>query len=237
MALQLNDKILRIVTFVLNVRNPHIFAQLGTRGFSQATLDEGWRLTITATGSRLRFMEGAPVMVADEARDLLAALDGWENMWFPVVNATLTRHFPDLREQIFANLSQTSGSEVIFSVSTLLDRLEGVKGTAAGALLEERGFNADVRKVARDILAKLQQKQSAVLPELDPETRQEQEAALVEAWAWYREWSDIARTIIRRPGQLIRLGLRQPGRGKGGGEEPATEQTAEQPANTDAGQQ
>ena len=32
------------------------------------------------------------------------------------------------------------------------------------------------------------------------------------AWAWYREWSEIARTVIQRGDVLIRMGLRSPSR-------------------------
>src|SRR5262245_7015024 len=43
----------------------------------------------------------------------------WENRWYPIVSAVLTRHHPEIRESVFPNLPQVTGSEL---GSRLLDR-------------------------------------------------------------------------------------------------------------------
>jgi len=153
----------------------------------------------------------------NKAKEYLADLDDWENAWFPVVSATLERHYPALHATIFKNLSQTSGAEVIVSVGTLLDRLDTMKASEAGkkadALLVTRGLTTEVRAQASKLIDTIKQTEETVLPEIDPASKAEQEKALDKVWAWYREWSQIARTVIKRGDVLIRLGLRQPNRG------------------------
>ncbi len=95
---------------------------------------------------------------------VLAALDDWENTWFPIADATLTRHFPAVRDLLFLNLTQTEGIEVIISTSTFIERLAamakgtegyGEDGKAARALLEARGLDATAIGQAEALLAKL----------------------------------------------------------------------------------
>ena len=106
---------------------------------------------------------------------------------------------------------------MIVSVSTMLERLAKLNDSAEGkkalALLESRAFTAEARKPAEDTLASLRKLGKAEIPELDPAAKVEQEKALAEAWAWYREWSTIARTLFSRGDILIQLGLRKPKRG------------------------
>lgn len=218
MALTLNEKLSRILTFLVGIRDPRIFATMATRGMTTDILQEGWTLFSTAAGANLRYTPSNQGMFrsADEAK-LLAELDDWENLWFPTVAATLARHYPDIHARVFENLSQTEGKAVIVSVGALLDRIAGLAGTSEGdaalQLLQARGFTADARKPAEDALAKLRDIGEAVVPDVDPLSKEEQEKALEQAWGWYREWSTIARTLFTRGDVQIRLGLRRTRRG------------------------
>ena len=233
MALPLTEKLKRILVFLIGARNPRVFAVLGRRGFDQDNLEEGWTLFTVAAGARLKYIgKGRDRLAPDVARRHLAALDEWENSWFPVVSATLTRHFPALHESLFHNLSQTYGPEVLVSVGTLLDRLKkmraGADGQRADELLASRGLTEQVRAEAATIIDRLRRSEDAPLPEIDPVSKEEQENAGADAWAWYREWSQIARTVIKRGDVLIRLGLRQPTRRAGSGETTEGEEAGEE---------
>lgn len=219
MSLSLTEQLERTLAFLTHARNPFVMTVLGTRGFEQRDLDEGWDLFSTAAGAKLRYtsMSGDP-LAPDERAKLIADLDAWENRWFPVVNATLKRRYPQLHREVFKNLSQTEGAEVLVSVSTLLERLATVgakegDGQAADALLVKRGLTPEVRAEASESIATLKTAAAAPLPQIDSASKEEQEAARAEAWAWYLEWSEIARTVIKRGDILIRLGLRQAKRG------------------------
>lgn len=214
MALNLSNKLARVMQFLMTVREPRIFTQLNTRGFSDAVIEEGWRLFNLAAGAKLAYgRSGSGGLPSNTTAQYLADLDRWENTWFPLVDATLKRHYPQIHAQVFHNLSQTSGNEVVVSVSTLLDRLAEVaqkpEGQQANALLSERGLTDDERAVARTLLDQLRRRETTVLPELDPVTVEEQQQAALEVWAWYMEWSQIARTVITRGDTLVHMGLRR----------------------------
>ena len=146
----------------------------------------------------------------------LAALEAWEDQWFPVARAALRRHHPTIAAEVFLNLAQTEGPSVVLSVSTFLDRLValadarggyGKKGVAARRLLESRGLTKKVLGDARDLLEKLQPMAPAgEIP--DVATVGEQTKAAEDAlWSWYLEWSAIARVAVKSRPLLRELGF------------------------------
>ena len=204
-ALTIGMKVRRTLTFLTGLTHPQIAAALTPHGFSQAELAEGWELLTKVTGARLG---RAPVPAASESD--LVALDEWENKWFPIADAALARHFPDIRDRVFLNLSQTTGREVLVSVSTFLDRLsaladsEDEQDQAAMELLARRGLNAEARNEGDALLAAIT---SVGEPNDDGnEVEHELEDAM---WTYYLEWSAIARTVIRNGRLLQRLGFRR----------------------------
>lgn len=219
MALPLNEKLRRILSFLVGVRNPRVFSIMATRGFSHEDLEEGWELFTTAAGEKLTYSRrGTDPMAPNEARRYLAELDHWENTWYPVISATLERHYPEIHEQVFKNLAQTDGVEVMVSVGTLIQRITEMQSSTAGqeanALLNTRGLTNEIRDQATTIIDTLKKHEEAQLPQLDPAAVEKQRMAMVDAWTWYREWSQIARTVIKRGDVLVRLGLRQLERGR-----------------------
>lgn len=217
MSLPLNEKMKRVLSFLMGVRNPRIMAVMTTRGFTQQDLDEGWQLFTVAAGAKLAYTpDETKGHNLAKSQQYLADLDQWENTWFPLVSATLERHYPELYHPIFKNLSQTEGPEVLVSVSTLLDRLQSLAQTETGkqalALLAHRGLTPEVRTQATKLIEALQKFESTCVPQINPDSRAIQDKAINDVWIWYKEWSQIARTVIQRGDLLIRLGLRQPNR-------------------------
>src|SRR5690606_18566074 len=119
-----------------------------------------------------------------------------------------------IAKQLFEQLSQTHGAGVAISVQVFLDRLEsmarrkkpfGAAGPAARRLLAERGLTAERAAEARALLSKLREIEAA-----RPTTRVSvgREARAAEAmWAWYLEWSAIARVAIKNRTLLRALGF------------------------------
>ncbi len=208
-------------------------------GFKNDDLTEGWTLLRAVGKTKLDAEPEQPVLDADA----LQRLDEWENKWFPITSATLARHAPEVAKWFFKNLSQTEGPAVILSVGTYLERFGNLTqpeakggpktgGKAAKQKLVERGLTDDVLKEAQALLDKLGGFSGPIpdLPDLE-----EEEAQLAGAedamWAWYLEWSQIARTSIKQRGLLRKLGFLQGGRGVGGADD-ETADPEEEPANT-----
>ncbi|MBX3215701.1 MAG: hypothetical protein KF850_26925, partial [Labilithrix sp.] len=172
---------------------------MATYGFTDAELQEGWSLMNLVGRVKL----DAHTPAADTST--LEQLDQWENQWFPIASATLQRRFPAVHAQVFKNLSQTDGPAVAVSVRTFLERFDqmaagagayGAEGAQAKALLETRGLMPSVLNQARGLLETIGKIATvdAVMAAQDPKALEKAESDL---WAWYLEWSQIAR--IARP--------------------------------------
>ncbi|MBK8256480.1 MAG: hypothetical protein IPK82_27905 [Polyangiaceae bacterium] len=214
--LTLGQKAERMLKFLLGVRNARAAAVLKGYGFSEKDLNEGWALLRALGKSRLDAEETPGAY--DPA--LVQQLDAWENKWFPIADATLRRHAPTVHASFFRNLSQTEGAAVIVGVGTFIERFhsldkaedkggpKGGGGKAAKKKLQERGLTDAVIQEAQALLKELG---SLSDPVPDVATSDDQEAQLAKAedemWAWYLEWSQIARTKIKQRALLRSMGF------------------------------
>jgi hypothetical protein len=203
----------RVLKLLLGLHSPRVLGPLASRGFEEEDAEEGWRLLRGVAKLRA---DALPAPKGDPS--LLVKLDEWENTWFPLAEATLERRFPAVHKRVFLNLSQTEGPAVIISVGTFVDRVTPLRdgdeeSQKAAKLLARRGLNESVLMQARSLLAQLGNTvpEEAAPPDLEAR-RKETRAAEAELWAWYLEWSQIARGVITDRRLLRELGLRDGGR-------------------------
>jgi len=196
------------MTFMLGARNWKVLRALSPYGFDDDEIVEGWARFQRFTSLKL---DHQPVLVDPT---LLAALDRWENHWYPIIEVVLRTRFPRVHEFVFRNLKQSEGPEVIVTVSTVLNRLDqverpepeggfGEEGQAARAMLVKRGLTETVIAEPLAILAQLGKPAEQPLVD-EPESSAEAKAAEDHLWAWYLEWSTIARSAIHDR-RLLRL--------------------------------
>lgn len=215
--LTIGQKATRLLYFLMGLRNHSVAGELARYGFAQATLDEGWALLRSVAGDRLEAVPSSPTS------DEVAELDAWENRWFPIVGAVLKRHHPVEHAQVFNNLTQTEGAEVVLSVGTLLSRLDALAAGPSGAAVQDtlvrHGFTAEVMAKARLLMTRIMQVSQQPGPgtATSPEELSLRERAM---WDFYLQWSTIARSVIRDRKMLRQLGFLKPRgeRGDGAGE-------------------
>lgn len=221
------DKIVRVIRFLLGLRNSSVTAALADYGFKQRDIDEGWQLVMEVG-------KGRKVAEPDAARDAgtLLELDAWENQWFPIAQAALERRFPAVSARFFLNLRQTEGPEVVLSVRAFVDRYDalvagdanyGADAQPAQQLLDERGITPAVVAKARSMLTALMrvaEPNEPVLSEAEAAALKATETAM---WSWYLEWSKIARVAIKQRALLRELGFLATKRGAAD-EDPAVPQ-------------
>lgn len=224
MAMSLGTKAERMLKLLIGVRNPRVASALASYGFTEQTIQEGWEL-LQAVGKTRYDVSAPPGDV-----QVISQLDAWENQWFPIAYATLQRHFPASHGRLFLNLSQTEGPEVAISVRTFLDRFDlmskgadpyGAEGPKAAAILAQRGLNADAVRQARVLLEQL----GKVAPAATPLSLEDEKAALQRTedalWAYYLEWSQVARIAVKQRPLLRQLGFLVPrSSGDTGSEDP-----------------
>lgn len=223
-AMTAGQKAGRVLDFLLGLRNPRALAALTRFGFGPSDREEGWTLLKATSDVSFDFDPG-PAQLNPK---IVKELDDWENQWFNIIDATLSRRYPEVREKVFLNLSQTEGPPVILSVGTLVKRIEALGAESASprekearALLATRGLDDVAMVEVKKLLGAAEVPADAPVIELDADARAEAEEAM---WAWYLEWSRIARQAITNRKLLRGLGFLE--RRSGG----ATEEEAEAPA-------
>ncbi len=208
-----DERFKRVMKFLVASNEPKIAGLLALRGFADEDRKEGWDLLDKATG---RHVDASPSTgtLSMNYKTVVEALDDWENIWFDVAQAALARKFPTVNDNLFLNLSKVSGTEVVLTVKTFLGRIVEIKQSGddrskgAVALLERRGLNQERLDEAAALLQKLEAEQGQVAPPVDDTAlKAEREAAIGDMWAWFKDWSVTARTVIKNRNYHVMLGL------------------------------
>ncbi len=190
---------------------------LRAHGFDAAEQKLGWTLLHAVSG----FTEDAAAETVDvKVRDAINSLDAWDEDGFRIVRAALTRLHPAQATFVLAGIGPSVGAGAVVGVKTLLGRLDALEKSperkatrkedqAALDTLATRGINAKERARLADLV---QTAQSATEVEAPDETgKAAREEVYVEALralrVWYVDWSEMARSVVKRRDYLIRLGL------------------------------
>lgn len=224
-GISVGSKANKVLAFLLGLRVSRALSAMQRHGFGPSDADDGWRLLRGQADLRFNQANG-PVNPK-----VVEAVDAWENRWYEIIDASLTRNFPNVREKVMLNLSQTDGPPVLLSVQTLVSRIDALNAPeasdedrAAYALLQKRGLNAVTMAEVKALLASAQQPGVVDVPVVANDA--EANAAAEEAmWAWYLEWSTIARRAITDRAVLRALGF-LPRKTKGSDE--VTDDTADE---------
>jgi histidyl-tRNA synthetase len=147
-------------------------------------------------------------------------VDAWDEDGFRIVRAGLTRLHPAQASFVLNSLGPSVGIGAVVGVKTLLDRLDALEKSperkatrkedhAALATLSARGITARERARLADLVQTAQSTTEIEAP--DEAGKAAREEAYVKALGalrvWYVDWSDMARSVIKRRDYLIRLGL------------------------------
>lgn len=222
----------RLLAFLRGVGSSmDIQAQLVPRGYTPAEHARGWAL-LQASGGEIM---SAPAGVGGESvARATKEIDAWDEDGLRIVNASLRNRHPEQHAYVMQGLKASKDIKSVLTVMMLLERLDALEGAperegtreadhAALATLSARGIGKAERARLRALLEQVQGRAVSFdalkqQSELDRQVR----AALVEQRRWLEDWSDVARSVIKRRDQLIRLGLasRRPrgGAGAAGGE-------------------
>jgi hypothetical protein len=207
------------LNFLKGARTPKIAVRLHAFGYTKQVWQEGWELMKEVVDSEY----GGVEQEAEE--DVIDQLDSLENLWYQIIETTLTRHHPAIALKIFDGLQQTDGVALIASVGTLVERIDALRASknkddkAAAALLETRGVDEALLAELRGLLARAnsflsdEELEEVVLSEEQREAaRVRHEAALAALRGYLREWTLIARAAIKNKNHLRQLGLGAIGR-------------------------
>lgn len=130
---------------------------------------------------------------------------------------------------MLAGLDPAAGAVLV--VARLLERVDALESNpereatreadqAALATLAQRGLTPAVREHLRQLVetAQLPARTEPAAPQ-DETAEMGREEALVRLHAWFEEWSEVARVVVKRRDLLIRLGLARRRQASSGEEE------------------
>ena len=209
----------RALTLIKGIaKSPEIHHTMETAGYTIETQKQGFALLEAATGFG---MVGAPAG-ASPSTDAITAVSDWYGPSFDRIDAALRHLHPEQAAYVFKGLVSVSGVASVVAAAVFLDRLDDLAGTGpnaaarkatadddkkALATLAARGF--DDKELTR-VRVLVDTAHTATADGLAPVTEDEQSKRLDALQAWYDDWSETARALIKKRGDLIKLGLAHP---------------------------
>ncbi|MDB4928535.1 MAG: hypothetical protein JWM10_1019 [Myxococcaceae bacterium] len=200
-------------------------ATLAARGYSDDDHREGWRLLHDAAGFNPQTAAPGAALVApldESVRAAIVELDATDEPLLRILRASLGRRFPEQAAFVLDGVEAAQGAGAVIGVATILGRLDALANDPARKktraddrkaldLVAQRGYGPERLKELRALVKKAQSSPdtlpttttTATAPADDPA----RVAALGALHAWWKEWSEIARAVIRRRDHLILLGL------------------------------
>lgn len=208
----LQDTVPRAFAFLTGIgTTPVVRSLLLGRGYRKADHDEGWRLARAAAEYTAT---SAPVADKD-VTSAIATLNATDEDLVRIVRSSMRKH-RDAITFVLAGVQAVDGPGAVNVVGTILDRLDALEnGTerpstrkedkAAIATLALRGVDATERARLRALVDKVSAlDETPVIDNTMPADHLEKLEALR---AWFEEWTDVARAVVKRRDYLIRLGL------------------------------
>lgn len=201
-----------------------IRAILASRGYTHEDHNEGWRLLHEASGFNPLAVAPGDALAApldESVRAALIEIDATDEPLLRILRASLSRRFPAQAAFVLDGVEATQGAGSVIGVATILARLDALASDPARKktraddrkvldLVAQRGYGPERIKDLRALLKKAQSSPD-VLPSVDAITSAgvdpTRAVALAALHAWWKEWSEIARAVIRRRDHLILLGL------------------------------
>jgi hypothetical protein len=211
----------RLLAFLQGVADPAIRALFAPLGWSDERVEEAWALL-----SELRAVNHLPSAGApDPTVEAIATCEAWQATGLIRARAMLQLSAPEQATYLFQDFEAGKGTSAVLNVATFLERRQVLASGAerkgsrkadheALGVLEETGCN---KEVVAQLQAAVETVQS-VAPQspLAAEADTRRTEVLRRIHAWITAWSEMARTVITRRDQMIRLGLakRRPRKGK-----------------------
>ena len=153
-------------------------------------------------------------------RDAINTLDAWDEDGFRIVRAAFTRLHPAQKELVLAGLGPSVGAAAVTGVKALLGRLDALEKSperkatrkedhAALATLATRGIDEKERARLAALVHVAESATEIDAPDEAGKAAREEVylKALGALRVWYVDWSEMARSVVKRRDYLIRLGL------------------------------
>jgi hypothetical protein len=205
----------RVTDFLLGIgADAAIRTILANAGMTDADIDEGKSLLLASFGKKKPSAAEQDTVAAKAQRDAVAALSPLDEDLFPRARAVLSRFSPEAGAFLLGGLQvQESANDSVTVLATFCTNYRTLEKGRAGkeeqdkkALEALKGRNITTEKIA-EIEALLAVAFGPTTVKEASNAREERRAVLSNLKVWYDDWAATAHSVIKKRGQLIRLGL------------------------------
>jgi hypothetical protein len=204
----------RLLTFLEAVTEPAIRAQFATLGWSDERLDEAWSLL-----GELKAASVVPVEAAiDPIPEAMRSCEAWQATTLVRMRALLQMSHPEQAAFLFGDIEPGKGTAAVLNAATFLERRRALdkdprrKDTRTAdhealAMIDETLMaKASIKELEANV-ATVQSAGDASERLTRPKRDGQRLEALRKIHAWVTAWSEMARTVVTRRDQLIKLGI------------------------------
>ena len=196
----------RVLSFLRAVgTTPAIRALMASRGYEASDHQEGWDLLHSVSGYT---PETPPQGVDVKVRDAIVTLDNEDEDLFRILGPALRRLHPLQAKYVLDGLGPAVGPAAVSSVKLLLKRLDSLETSPERIATRPQDHAALATLAKRGIDAKERARLSALVEIAESGEHDEPHlAGLGQLYAWYEDWSAVARSVVKRSDYQCRMGV------------------------------
>ncbi len=203
----------RMLTFLQGVSDPVIRALFAPLGWSDQRLDAAWSL-LNELKAATKVPSGSTL---DPVTDAIASCKAWQDTGLIRARAMMQLVLPEQAAFMFHDVVAGAGTEAVLNVSTFLQRRKQLENGAerkasrkadhdALVVLEETGVTKEAIRQLQGFVDTVQTVAPAH-PSRLAEADAKRTEVLRKIHAWVTAWSEMARTVVTRRDQMIKLGI------------------------------
>lgn len=207
----------RILKFLRGVgTRPAIRYLLASVGYDDAEHAQGWERLHAVSGYTAKPELTSPL--DPNVSGAISLLDAEDERLETRIDASLRHRYPAVRALLLDGIKSGQGAASVIFVRELLKRLntlEATKGAGAAdakaalGILAARGITPQKRAELASLVTTAESLTQLVAPTTTEGESADTRAKLLAARAWFEEWSEIAKSELKRKDYLIVLGLAQ----------------------------
>lgn len=205
----------RLLQFLQAMSDPVIRTKFNAINWSDERGNEGWALL-----EELRVASVAkPVATENPVTEAITQCEEWQSTGLVRARAMLQMTHPEQAQFLFHDFVSGPGMEAVLNVATFLNRRGLLTRSAERkathradveslSVLEQVGITKDELKKLEKIVSTAQSAPAALSDDTEQsEIESERREVLRKIHVWITGWSDMARTVITRRDQAIKLGI------------------------------
>ena len=205
----------RLLTFLQGMADPAVRAKFGGLNWSEDVANDAWALLEELKAASVIM----PPALENPTTEAITACEHWQSTGLVRARAMLQMTHPEQALFLFHDFEPAKGMTAVLNVATFLQRREALahdgdrkasrkSDAEALAIIEHTGTTKDtIKQLASKVATAHSVPEAMNIESITNEVDAARLEALRKIQAWITAWSEMARTVVTRRDQLIKLGI------------------------------